>query len=142
MRAKWRALKSGCCSVLKKCLTGATVLEMDVKRPSRRSGQPKFPGSRVVGHLPLMIARIPPERWPTSAVIHSSAQWRQRRVLQLLFLAAQLPLRIRHAKCLILRNAMRCSSPAHKHKRLLKNSRRVVRSGWGRALVERLLLLV
>ena len=31
MRAKWRALKSGCCSVLKKCLTGATVLEMDVK---------------------------------------------------------------------------------------------------------------
>ncbi len=35
MRAKWRALKSGCRSVLKKCLTGATVLEMDVKRPNR-----------------------------------------------------------------------------------------------------------
>ena len=26
MRAKWRALKSGCCCVLKKCLTGATVI--------------------------------------------------------------------------------------------------------------------
>ena len=41
MRAKWRALKSGCCGVLKKCLTGATVLEMDVLSASR-SG-PKQP---------------------------------------------------------------------------------------------------
>ena len=37
MRAKWRALKSGCRSVLKKCLTGATVLEMAFHEKAGRS---------------------------------------------------------------------------------------------------------